>query len=432
MKQFYELGLCDELVKAVQDLKFEEPTRVQKEAIPHVLEGYDVIVSSKTGSGKTFAFSAGILQRMTVSGDGSIKALILTPTRELAEQVKNHLLNFSKYKRFHVVAIYGGVSFEPQFRALRKANIVVGTPGRVLDHIGRGTLDLSKLDFVVLDEADRMLDMGFFDDVNEILLHASKDAQFLLFSATIDRQVEVLAKHFAKNTKRIILESFVDENQLNQFYYDVPYRLKFSLLTYSVKKENGLRMMVFCNSRRQVDLVSSALKKQGIKAYGIHGGLTQKARQRVIENFSRNNIVLVCTDVAARGLDISDVTHVYNYDLPNDIKQYVHRIGRTARVDNSGKVINFVSQRDYETFDRILNEYRFKIERLERPYLKPILLRINSFEHKNSNSKSSKSFGLSRTHCGRKQNSGKHKNYRSSKDSSKNFSMKKRFFRRTE
>ncbi|MDK2850013.1 MAG: ATP-dependent helicase DeaD [Candidatus Woesearchaeota archaeon] len=397
MKQFYELGLSDELVKAVEDLKFEEPTRVQKEAIPFVLEGHDVIVSSKTGSGKTFAFSAGILQRMSASKKKGIKALVLTPTRELAEQVKNHILNFTKYKRFYVTAIYGGVSFEPQFNALKKADIVVGTPGRILDHLGRGTLDLSNLDFVVLDEADRMLDMGFFEDVNEILSHVSNDAQFLLFSATIDKQVETLVKKFSKNAKRIILESFVDKSQMNQYYYDVPGKLKFSLLVHLIKEEGAKKAMVFCNSRRQVDMVAFGFRKQGINSYAIHGGLTQHARQKVIDNFAKEHSVLVCTDVAARGLDIQGVSHVYNYDLPNDIKQYVHRIGRTARADNSGKVLNLISQRDYETFDRILREYSFKIERLERPYLQPIALK-GSFERKNSSG-----YGLSKKNFGRKQ-----------------------------
>ena len=390
MKQFYELGLSDELIKAVEDLKFEEPTKVQRESIPYVLEGRDVIVSSKTGSGKTFAFSAGILQRMDLSSKGkNIKALILTPTRELAEQVKNHLLSFSKYKGFYIAAIYGGVSFEPQFNALRKADIVVGTPGRVLDHLTRGTMDLSELQYVVLDEADRMLDMGFFNDVNEILSHASKGFQFLMFSATIDKQAEQIAKRFAKDPKRIILESFVDPKQLNQYYYDVPHKLKFSLLVHLIKSEDAQRTMVFCNSRRMVDIVSYGLQKEGIKAYGIHGGLTQNGRKRILESFSNRKAVLVCTDVAARGLDIKDVTHVYNYDLPDDIKRYVHRIGRTARVDNKGKVINLISPRDYEAFDRILNEYSFRVERLERPYLEPINLssfnKTNDFGRRNRN-----------------------------------------------
>lgn len=366
MEKFRSLGLSESFLENLEGFKFESPSEIQEKAIPLVLQGKDLIAGSYTGSGKTLAFGAGIIEKLT-PGFG-IQSLILTPTRELAEQVATSLKKFSKHKKFNITTIYGGVGIEPQIRDLRKADIVVGTPGRLLDHLSRFTIDLSRIKILVLDEADRMLDMGFLEDVEKIIEKCPNNRQTLLFSATISPEISLIAKKHLKSYKEISAESQVDPTKLTQVYYDVDSGIKFSTLVYLLKEEKSDLVLVFCNTRHNADFITRNLRHNEINAKVIHGGLSQNKRTSVLEEFHHGEVlVLVCTDVAARGLDIKGVSHVYNYDVPKNSKDYIHRIGRTARAGEKGKAITILSQRDYENFQAVLKDPEIKIERLDSP-----------------------------------------------------------------
>lgn len=370
MNEFKELGLDIMILKSLEKMKFERPTDVQKKTIPLSLEGRDIIATSATGSGKTLAFGAGIIQNSFRKK--GVQALILTPTRELAVQVTQEMKKFSKYKFLEVASIYGGVAINPQMDKLEDSEIVVGTPGRILDHLERRTLDLSNVKCFVLDEADRMLDMGFIDDIEKIISQLPKKRQTLLFSATIDSEVARIAKKYMDNPEKVDLNNRVDPSKLRQVYYDTPNSLKFSLLTHLVKEQvdKSKLSMIFCNTQRNTDFIAKNLKKNGIDALAIHGGFTQAKRSKTMKEFHSGNFsVLVCTDVAARGLDIKDVSCIFNYDLPNDSKQYVHRIGRTARAGAEGIAINILSPRDHDNFRRVLSEGSLNIEKLKAPFV---------------------------------------------------------------
>lgn len=376
MVNFNELGLSAEFLKNLEQFKFSEATEIQAKAIPIVLKGQDILGGSATGSGKTLAFGAGIIEQVN-HGEG-IKALILAPTRELAEQVSTNLHKFSQYKRINVVSVYGGVSINPQISNLRYADIVVGTPGRILDHIHQRTIDLSKVKYLVLDEADRMLDMGFLPDVKRIIQTCPTNRQTLLFSATISRDIAAIAKHYMKNPVEISVESYVDPKKLAQCYYDIQQNEKFSLLVQLLKQEQSKLVMVFCNTKRASDFVAKNLHSHGIDAMALHGDLSQNRRQQVLDKFHKSvKFVLVCTDVAARGLDIKEVSHVYNYDIPKNPADYVHRIGRTARAGKEGKAINLVSNADYENFDRVMRNDELNIERIDAPEFEKLEVKNN-------------------------------------------------------
>ncbi len=366
MKKFKELGITEEILKTIEEHRFEEPTEIQEKTIPLVIEGKDVIGGSATGSGKTLAFGTGIIQN-TEKGHG-IQALILNPTRELAVQVAEALKDFSKHKKLKVVVVYGGVSINPQIDQLKTADIVVGTPGRILDHLHRQTMDLRNVKTLVLDEADIMLDMGFIDDIKMIIRACPKQRQTLLFSATIPPDIDRLIKHNMNNPIKVSAEVYVDPSKLTQMYYDVSDNQKFSLLVHLLKHEESKLVMVFCNSRDNVDFVANNLKANGIKAMAIHGGFSQDKRSRTMGRFVDQNVrVLVCTDVAARGLDIPEVSHVYNYDIPNDSKQYIHRIGRTARAGHEGKAVNILAHRDHDNFSFVLRDNAVEIPKEPTP-----------------------------------------------------------------
>ena len=366
MEKFKELGLSEQLLKSLQEQGFEAPREIQEKAIPLAIAGRDIIGGSATGSGKTLAFGAGIIEK-TEKKKG-IQSLILTPTRELAEQVAVAVRSFAKYKGLHIISIYGGVAMSPQVEGLEKAEIVVGTPGRILDHMRQGTIDLSKVNSLVLDEADRMLDMGFIEDVETIILQCPKERQTFLFSATISPDIEHITKRHMINPVDISGEAMVDPSKLKQIFYDVPSNQKFSLLVHLLKGESVGLVMIFCNTRQNVEFVTHNLMKNDIDATAIHGGLTQSRRSKVMELFKSSKVhALVCTDVAARGLDISGVARVYNYDSPKTSKEYIHRIGRTARAGKEGIAINIVSQRDYLNFNAVLQDKEIKIKQEELP-----------------------------------------------------------------
>lgn len=376
------------MMSSIETLGFETPTLIQQRSIPLILEGMDVIGESATGSGKTLAFGSGVVER-TIPGDG-LQALILTPTRELAEQVKEAITSMARNRRTRVISIYGGVAIGPQIEQLRKADIVIATPGRFKDHMQRGTVRTDKVRIVVLDEADRMLDMGFIDDIDEIIGACANREQTLFFSATIPPQIKELADRYLNNPTKITGKKQVDPNKLRQIYYDVPRNMKISLLVHLLKGSRGSRSIVFCNTRKSTDIVVRNLSSNGVKAVALHGGFTQNKRTRAIEDFKRGKTdVLVCTDVAARGIDIEDVSHVYNYEIPSDATDYVHRIGRTARAGDEGQVVNLLSDYDHENFSRVLENHRgFNIEKRKMPYVERVKVTINRENSKPRNERS--------------------------------------------
>ena len=318
--------------------------------------------------------------------------MILTPTRELTEQVATSIKHFSKNKKLNVLAIYGGVDIVAQIRKLYRTDVVIGTPGRILDHINRRTINLSNIKILVLDEVDRMFDMGFSKDVERILHYCPKERQTMMFSATISSDIDHLAKKYTTSPVQISAKSYVDSSKLIQVYYDVPTEKKFSLFVHLLKKTPGMAM-VFCKTRRNVDFVTDNLNKIGINAKAIHGGLTQNNRTRVLGDFQKSNLkVLVCTDVAGRGLDIKGVTSVYNYNLPQIATDYTHRIGRTARAGEEGKVINLLSSEDYLTFRKIMENDSFNIINEKLPEFEYIKIRHEP-RRKGRESFNRKSFG---------------------------------------
>ncbi len=371
MEAFKTLGLSEPIIQAIKEKKFSEPTEIQQKTIPLVLKGQDVIAGSATGSGKTLAFGSAIIDK-TTHGAG-VQALVLTPTRELAEQVAKELAYFSKHKKLAILPVYGGVGINPQIDKLPKTDVVVGTPGRILDHMSRRTIDLKGVKVLVLDEADRMFDMGFIDDVTRIIKACPRKRQTLLFSATITPDVSRLSKNYMDDPVKVSAQALVDSTKLHQVYYNVRDNEKLSLLVHLLKHEDAKLVMVFSNTQQNTDFVTRTLRANGIKAMALHGGHSQQKRNMVMEKFHTEELqVLVCTDVAARGLDIKDVTHVYNYDIPKDAKQYVHRIGRTARAGSAGIAVNILGPRDHPNFQRVLDERTGKIERRETPHLERI------------------------------------------------------------
>src|SRR3989344_3956088 len=377
--EFKALGLNEDILKALEEKGFSQPTEVQIKAIPLILAGKDVIAGAATGSGKTLAFGSGIIQ--SCEGTGVIQSLVLVPTRELAEQVSQTLKSFSKHKCLRITEVYGGVSINPQIDKLRRAEVVVGTPGRILDHLQRETINLSKVKILVLDEADRMLDMGFIRDVKKIIGQCPRERQTLLFSATISADVQKLSGAYMHDPQEVDCESLVDPKKLTQFYYDVPDNMKFSLLVHLLKQERVGLAMVFCNTQRNTDFVARNLQASGINAMAIHGGHSQDKRKMTMEKFHSKDVdVLVCTDVAARGLDIKGVSHVYNYDVPKEPNQYIHRIGRTARAGAEGKAVTVLGSRDYDNFDRLQRKEEVTITRLENPEVERVFIKIKDEE----------------------------------------------------
>ena len=373
MKNFEKLGIDPPVLKIIEKMGFSEPMEIQAKTIPLGLEGKDIVAMSATGSGKTLVFATILIHN--IDKERGIQALILTPTRELTEQVAQTIQLFARSKHMEVAKVIGGMPINRQIQKLERANIVVGTPGRILDHIGRKTLDLSTVKILVLDEADRMFDMGFIRDVEKIMNYCPKQKQTMLFSATITGAVLDLAEKHMRNPVSISVDNFVDPSKLRQAYYETDRAHKFSLLLHLIRTEESGLAMVFCNSRRGVDFVQKNLAANGINAHALHGGMTQPKRNKVISGFHSNDIhVLVCTDVAARGLDIKGVRHIYNYNLPHDPIDYTHRIGRTARAGAEGMAISLLTEEEYPNFRRIMGRDNIKIERMELPQLEQVRL----------------------------------------------------------
>jgi superfamily II DNA/RNA helicase len=363
---FEKLGLNENIAKALEEIGITNPTDIQKEAIPHILSGKDVVGISKTGSGKTAAFGLPIVE--LTQNTGQIQTLIMSPTRELAVQIAKELKKWSKHKKLHITTIYGGVAYAPQINNLRRTDIIVGTPGRILDLLSQGEFNLDSLQRFVLDEADKMVDMGFIEDIQEILSYAPQKKQFLLFGATISKEIRGLQERYMHNAEKVKVDTQVHESFLQQFYYNVDQHKKFTLLMHLLKTEERGRTIIFCSTRSTVDLITDNLVKNGIKAENIHGKLRQNRRLQVIENFHKNShSVLVASAVAARGLDIKGVSHVFNYDLPQDPEEYIHRVGRTARAGESGKAYSLLCRNDHEAFAAITRRFPVVIEKLDVP-----------------------------------------------------------------
>jgi ATP-dependent RNA helicase DeaD len=427
MKTFKELGLSCEFISVLEKVKITIPSEIQEKAIPLVLIGKDIIGGSATGSGKTLVFASGIIENF--KKNENIQALVLTPTRELAEQVANSIKIFSKYKKLNVLPIYGGINIENQIRKIRTTDIIVGTPGRILDHLNRRTLNLSKIKFLVLDEVDRMFDMGFQKDVEMILNECPKQRQTMLFSATISSDIDYLAQKHTKNPIEISVKSHIDASKLRQVYYDVPDCLKFSLFIQLLKEEKSKLVMVFCGTRRNVDFVTNNLNNLGIKSKAIHGGMIQNKRSKVMNEFNGKGgtNVLVCTDVAARGLDIKGVSHVYNYDLPKTSEEYIHRIGRTARAGKEGIAINILCSRDYENFSNIQRDEKLKITEVKAPYISRVKIIVEERKKFSRNGRANGGrFNSNRKPRGRNFSRGKSNSQRKSRDFNKSKSNSRR------
>ena len=348
--KFKELGLDHDLLKAIAQSGFEEATPIQAETIPLVLEGKDVIGQAQTGTGKTAAFGLPILQHID-KADRSIQALVISPTRELAIQTQEELYRLGRDKKIKVQAVYGGADIRRQIRQLADhPQIVVGTPGRILDHIGRHTLKLEHLDTLVLDEADEMLDMGFIDDIEKIVEQMPTERQTLLFSATMPAAIMRLTNKFMKEPVIVKIKAKeLTADTVEQYYVRAKDYEKFDVMTRLFDVQDPDLALIFGRTKRRVDELTRGLKARGYRAEGIHGDLTQQKRMSVLRQFKSGQLdFLVATDVAARGLDISGVTHVYNYDIPQDPDSYVHRIGRTGRAGHKGVSVTFVTPNEIE------------------------------------------------------------------------------------
>ena len=365
MTSFQELGLSAEVLRALNENGFKDPFPIQELSIPLILKGMDVIGQAHTGTGKTAAFSLPILNN--IKRNGPIQALILVPTRELAMQVTNEIRKFSKYVGIRTLAVYGGQSMSLQITQLRKGvQIVVATPGRLIDHVKRGTIQLEAAKFVVLDEADRMLDMGFIDDIKFILFYVDEDRQTCLFSATIPPEISRLAQDYMKNPREVKLnEEEISLDTIDQSYLIVEERQKFKHLCNFIKSRDEKQTIVFAPTKQRTQRLAIELKQQGLKAITIHGDLSQKQRDDSMHRFrTGSEDILVATDIAARGIDVPAIGHVINYDIPDDPMIYFHRIGRTARAGGTGKAISLVSQDRVDDFTRILKNTELPIKRL--------------------------------------------------------------------
>jgi superfamily II DNA/RNA helicase len=357
---FEALQLAPPILKALAQCGHQKPTQVQAEAIPKALAGHDIIASAQTGTGKTAAFVLPALQRLSVDNPGhksGLRVLVLTPTRELADQVTQATRTYGKYLRVKSVAIFGGMPFGEQIKGLsRRPDMIVATPGRLLDHMERGRIDLSQLEMLVMDEADRMLDMGFIDDVKRISSTVPKSCQILLFAATVGSEMTRLAQGLMKNPERIqIAPGEITHDRIEQrLHLADNLNHKNRMLQHLCADSTMTRAIIFSATRRDADSLAHALNAQGYSAAALHGDMTQNARNRTMLNMRRGKIrLLVATDVAARGLDVTGITHVINFDLPRFAEDYVHRIGRTGRAGKSGIAISFASRADLPYLNRI-------------------------------------------------------------------------------
>ncbi|MFZ0656574.1 MAG: DEAD/DEAH box helicase [Nitrososphaeraceae archaeon] len=404
MVSFEELGLNMSIVKAVKEIGMENPFPIQEHCIPLILKGKDVIGQAHTGTGKTAAFSLPLIS--SLKSRGPIQALVLVPTRELAMQVTTEIRKFSKYMGIRSLAVYGGQSISIQKEQLRRGvQIIVATPGRLIDHLKQGTIQLEDVKFVVLDEADRMLDMGFVDDIKFILFYVNERRQTCLFSATMPIEILRLSREYMKEPEQVRLnEDEISLETIDQSYLIVEEREKFKHLCNFIRnREKGQQTIVFVATKQRTQRIADDLNKEGFKVITIHGDLSQRQRDYSMNRFKNGSEdILVATDIAARGIDVPTVGNIINYDIPEDPLIYFHRIGRTARAGASGKAISLVSSSRYEDFARILKRTELTVKRLndeigiEVPTLSVNRNRVNRQRSFNYNSQSRRRFGYSR------------------------------------
>lgn len=367
---FRDLGLLSDLLRAVADQGYIQPTPIQQQAIPAIMQGKDIFASAQTGTGKTAGFTLPLLQRLSLTnpskGHGTPRALILTPTRELAAQVSDSIKTYGKYLSLRSAVVYGGIGIRPQIQTLRRGvDILVATPGRLLDHLEQKTLDLSQIEILVLDECDRMLDMGFIRDIRRILAKLPDARQTLMFSATFSKTIQQLANTLLKSPTLIEVASRnTASEQVEQVVHPVERSRKRELLAYMISFHNWKQVLVFTRTKHGASRLAEQLAKDGLKTAAIHGNKSQAARTRALNDFKQGRVrVLVATDVASRGLDIEQLPHVVNFELPNVPEDYVHRIGRTGRAGKSGRAVSLVCFDEYpllENIEKLLNQTLFK------------------------------------------------------------------------
>ena len=345
---FKDIALSEEILRAIEDIGYTEMTQIQKEAIPFILEGRDVTGRSNTGTGKTAAFGIPAVESLEDDANNRAKVLVLSPTRELALQISEEIKKFAKHKKnISIATIYGGQSMQPQIQQLKRANIVIGTPGRIMDHMRRRTLKIDHLRMVILDEADEMLNMGFYEDIKLILSEAPKERQTILFSATMPKTILKITREFQNDPKLIEIESQqrTVEN-IKQSAYMVPQNKKTDALCLLLSYHQPQRTLIFCNTKRMVDSLVETLNDKGYHSIGLHGDMKQNLRTKVMTDYKNAKIkILVATDVAARGIDVTDIDAVFNYDVPQELEYYIHRIGRTARAGKEGNAYTLVTNK---------------------------------------------------------------------------------------
>lgn len=375
MKTFEDFGLSPELLKAVEQVGFDRPTPIQEKTIPLLLDGHDVLGQAQTGTGKTAAFGIPLLEKVSLDSD-QIQGLVITPTRELAMQVAGELQRLGKAKHVRTLAIYGGQEIDKQIRALKKhPHLVVGTPGRLQDHLRRRTIRLAGLRMVAIDEADEMLQMGFIEEIEAILAQAPEQRQTLLFSATMPPAVKALAEAFMVEPIHVKIKAKEETiPSIEQYYIEMQPKQKFDALCRMIETQAPELAIIFARTKKRVDEITEGLNKRGTYAEGLHGDLSQTRRTAVINRFKQGTLsILVATDVAARGLDIYGVTHVYNYDIPQEAESYVHRIGRTGRAGKSGVATTFVTRREMDHLRMIEHMTRRKMVRIAIPTIQDAL-----------------------------------------------------------
>ncbi|MCL4455932.1 MAG: DEAD/DEAH box helicase [Nitrospirae bacterium] len=373
--KFEDFSLSKEVLKAVSEMGFEEPTPIQVSAIPLVLNGGDIIGQAQTGTGKTAAFGIPIVEKCHRGKE--LFAVILEPTRELAVQVAQEINEIGKSKKIRVLPVYGGTSIERQIKSLQRGvDVVVGTPGRLIDHLNRGTISLANIRIAVLDEADEMLNMGFIDDMETILKNTPGERQTLLFSATMPQPIMNIAKRYMRNPEKIRVNTKdVVVPKIKQIFYEVREEEKVNALSRLIDVEDPELAIIFCHTKREVDEVAMKLGQMGYNAGALHGDYTQARRDEVMNKFKKGMLdILVATDVAARGLDIQNVTHVINYNIPQNPDSYIHRIGRTGRAGKSGMAITLVSPREYRHLRLIEKTAQTIIDRKRLPSAKDVLM----------------------------------------------------------
>lgn len=375
MQNFKELGISDKMAETLQSMGFNEATPIQKESIPLALEGKDVLGQAQTGTGKTGAFGIPLIEK--VADQEGVQSLILAPTRELAMQVAESLKAFAKGQNIQVVTVFGGMPIDRQIKALKKGpQIVVGTPGRVIDHLNRRTLKTNDIHTLILDEADEMMNMGFIDDMKFIMDKIpAEQRQTMLFSATMPKAIQTLVQQFMKSPVIVkTMNNEMSDPQIEEYYTIVKELEKFDTFTSFLDVHQPELAIVFGRTKRRVDELTSALISKGYKAEGLHGDITQAKRLEVLKKFKNDQLdILVATDVAARGLDISGVSHVYNFDIPQDTESYTHRIGRTGRAGKKGVAITFVNPIEMDYIRQIEQANKRQMTALRPPHRKEVL-----------------------------------------------------------